>query len=75
MSMTSDYLDLAVHRPRLHDAPMLVFAAADMSERIEKLRTLGCEFIDPLPRGLDARQNALLQAPEGTALLLLHSVE
>ena len=75
MSMTSDYLDLAVHRPRLHDAPMLVFAAADMSERIEKLRSLGCEFIDPLPRGLDARQNALLQAPEGTSLLLLHSVD
>ena len=51
------------------------FQPAEFAARIEKLRTLGCEFIDPLPRGLDARQNALLQAPEGTALLLLHSVE
>ena len=41
MSMTSDHLDLAVHRPRTLDAPMLVFAAADMGERIERLRALG----------------------------------
>jgi catechol 2,3-dioxygenase-like lactoylglutathione lyase family enzyme len=75
MSMTSDHLDLAVHRPRFLDAPMLVFASADMSERIDNLRTLGCKFADPLPRGLDPRQSALLYAPEGTALLLLHSVD
>ena len=73
--MTSDHLDLAVHRPRFLDAPMLVFASADMSERIDNLRTLGCKFADPLPRGLDPRQSALLYAPEGTALLLLHSVD
>ena len=75
MSMTSDHLDLAVHRPRLLDAPMLVFVASDMSERIEQLRTAGCEFSPDLPRGLDARQCALLRAPEGTALLLLNSVD
>src|SRR5262245_35823371 len=40
MTMTSDHLDLAVHRPRTLDAPMLVFASADMGERIEQLRTL-----------------------------------
>jgi catechol 2,3-dioxygenase-like lactoylglutathione lyase family enzyme len=75
MSMTSDHLDLAVHRPRTLDAPMLVFASADMGERIEQLRTLGCEFSEELPRGLDPRHSALLRAPEGTMLMLLNSVD
>ena len=75
MSMTSDFIDLAVHRPRTLDAPMLVFAAADIGERIERLRALGCEFSDELPRGLDPRHSALLKAPEGTALLLINSVD
>jgi catechol 2,3-dioxygenase-like lactoylglutathione lyase family enzyme len=75
MSMTSDHLDLAVHRPRTLDAPMLVFAAADMGERIERLRALGCESTADLPHGLDPRHSALLQAPEGTMLLLVNSVD
>ena len=74
-SMTSDHLDLAVHRPRMLDAPMLVFAASDMGDRIEQLRALGCDFSNDLPRGLDPRHSALLRAPEGTALLLLNSVD
>jgi catechol 2,3-dioxygenase-like lactoylglutathione lyase family enzyme len=75
LSMTSDHLDLAVHRPRTLEAPMLVFAAPDMGERIERLRTSGQEFSDDLPRGLDPRHSALLEAPEGTALLLLNAIE
>ncbi len=75
MSMTSDYLDLAVHRPRTLDAPMLVFATADMGERIERLRSLGHELSADLPRGLDPRHSALLHAPEGTALLLINAVD
>jgi catechol 2,3-dioxygenase-like lactoylglutathione lyase family enzyme len=75
MSMTSDLIDLAVHRPRTLDAPMLVFVAADMGERLERLRSLGCEFSAELPRGLDPRHNALLEAPEGTALLLVSSLD
>jgi hypothetical protein len=74
MSMTSDHLDLAVHRPRTLDAPLLVFSAPDMGERIERLRTLGCESA-ALPRGLDPRHNALLEAPEGTSLLLVNVIE
>ena len=70
MSMTSDHIDLAVHRPRTLDQPMLVFAAADMGERIERLRSLDVAMSDDLPRGLDPRSAALLRAPEGTALLL-----
>jgi catechol 2,3-dioxygenase-like lactoylglutathione lyase family enzyme len=75
MSMTSDYIDLAVHRPRTLDVPMLVFAAADMGERIERLRALAVPFSDQLPRGLDPRHCGLLTAPEGTALLLTNAVE
>ena len=75
MSMTSDHIDLAVHRPRTLDQPMLVFAAADMGERIERLTALGVELAEDLPRGLDPRQSALLRAPEGTALLLITSID
>ena len=75
MSMTSDHVDLAVHRPRTLDVPMLVFAAPDMGERIERLRALGCEMSAELPRGLDPRHSALLQAPEGTNLLLINAVD
>lgn len=75
LSMTSDHIDLAVHRPRTLDAPMLVFAAADMGERIERLRGLGVGFSDELPRGLDPRHSALIEAPEGTALLLVNQIE
>lgn len=75
MSMTSDHVDLATHRPRTLDQPMLVFAAPDMGERIERLRGLGVEFAEDLPRGLDPRHSALLRAPEGTVLLLINSVD
>ena len=75
MSMTSDHLDLGVHRPRTLEAPMVVFTEADMGERIERLRSLGVEFSDDLPRGLDPRHNALIQAPEGTLLLLVASLD
>jgi hypothetical protein len=75
MSMTSDHIDLAVHRPRTLDQPMLVFAAADMGERIERLRSLDVAMSDELPRGLDPRSAALLRAPEGTALLLINAVD
>ena len=73
--MTSDHIDLATHRPRTLDQPMLVFAAPDMGERIERLRGLGVAFAEDLPRGLDPRHSGLLRAPEGTALLLINSVD
>ena len=75
MSMTSDHLNLAVHRPRTLDVPMLVFASADIGERIERLRALGFHFSDNLPKGLDPRHSGLLLAPEGTALLLINSLD
>jgi catechol 2,3-dioxygenase-like lactoylglutathione lyase family enzyme len=70
--LTSDHLDLAFHRRRTFDRPMLVFRDAAISQRLARLRELGTVFSDALPRGLTPAQNALLEAPEGTALLLLN---
>jgi catechol 2,3-dioxygenase-like lactoylglutathione lyase family enzyme len=75
MSMTSDHLDLGVHRPRTHEAPLLVFQSEDMSERIERLRQEEKIRTLPLPRGLDARTHALLEAPEGTGILLVSDLD
>jgi catechol 2,3-dioxygenase-like lactoylglutathione lyase family enzyme len=71
LPLTSDHLDLAFHRPRTFDAPMLVFTDPQMRERIEKLREMDIPLSRELPRGLDPKSNALIEAPEGTALLLL----
>jgi len=72
LSMTSDWLNLNLHRPRWLDAPVLVFTDPDMGARIAQLREQGHAFSRELPRTLDPRHNALLAAPEGTLLLLLN---
>ena len=64
-------LNLALHRPRFCAEPLLVFRDTDMPARIAALRALGAGALQPPPRGFDAKANALLTAPEGTALLLL----
>ena len=73
LPLTSDYLDLAFHAPRLFDAPLLVFECADVSAHIARLRERGIALATQLPRGLDHKHSALVRAPEGTALLLLQS--
>jgi len=50
--------------------PVLTFSDPAMAERIAGLREKGCRFVERLPRGMDPRENALLEAPEGTWLLL-----
>jgi len=70
LPLTSDHLSLAFHRPRTFEAPLLVFRAADMRARIERLRSLGVAE-EALPRGMPREANALLSSPEGTQLLLL----
>ncbi|HVS77746.1 MAG TPA: VOC family protein [Steroidobacteraceae bacterium] len=64
-------LGLALHRPRFFAEPLLVFRDAAMAARIARLRELGVGPLEPPPRGLDPRGNALLTAPEGTVLALL----
>jgi catechol 2,3-dioxygenase-like lactoylglutathione lyase family enzyme len=72
LPLTSDHLDIAFHRPRTFDVPMLVFRDPDMPIRIAQLREQGVRFSDELPRGLDPTDNALIESPDGTHLLLLH---
>jgi len=74
LPLTSDTLELAFHRPRTFAAPLLVFRAADMRARIERLRSLGVTE-EALPRGIAREANALLSSPEGTQLLLLSDDE
>ncbi len=71
LPLTSDHLNIAFHRPRTLDRPMLVFSEPDMPARIARLRELGALHFEELPRGLDSNENALLESPEGTLLLLL----
>lgn len=69
--LTSDHLDLAFHAPRLLNQPVLVFVDEDMAARIARLDELGVSVGRSVPRGLDAGSSALVEAPEGTLLLLL----
>lgn len=71
MPLTSDHLDIAFHRTRTLDRPMLVFRDPNMRERLARIRALGVKETGELPRGLPPAANALIEAPEGTALLLL----
>jgi hypothetical protein len=71
LPLTSDHLDIALHRPRTLDVPMLVFQDSEMQQRVARLRELGVEISAELPRGLDASANTLLRSPEGMHLLLL----
>jgi catechol 2,3-dioxygenase-like lactoylglutathione lyase family enzyme len=56
-------------------APVLVFSDASMPNQIEGLRERGYRFAKRLPRELTAPGAAMLEAPEGTLLLLLKEPE
>lgn len=71
LPLTSDHLSIAFHRPRTLAGPALIFAEEDMAIRISHLREDGVEPSGDLPAGLDPAANALIEAPEGTLLLLL----
>ena len=71
LPLTSDWLNLSLHRPRTIEAPMLVFTDAGMAARLAALQSLDLRYSNELPRSLDRRSNALLIAPEGTLLALL----
>ena len=75
LPLTSDHLDLGFHRRGVFDAPLLVFECADAANNIARLRELGVPLSARLPRGLDRQRSALIESPEGTALLLLQAVD
>jgi catechol 2,3-dioxygenase-like lactoylglutathione lyase family enzyme len=74
LPFTSDHLDIAFHRPRTFDVPMLVFRDPEMPARVAQLREQGIRMSESmeLPRGVDPNANALIESPDGTLLLLLH---
>lgn len=72
LPFTSDHLDIAFHRPRTFEVPLLVFRDPQMPARIAQLRDQGTRMSDELPRGLDPESNGLIESPDGTLLLLLH---
>lgn len=72
-SLTSDHLNLGLHRSRALRKPLLVFEDPDMRERLSHLKERGFELSDEMPDSLDEHSNALLIAPEGTRLLLMQA--
>ena len=72
-ALTSDHLNLGLYRTRAFRQPLLTFEAADMRERLAHLRERGFELLDDMPDSLDDSTNAILEAPEGTRLLLMQS--
>jgi catechol 2,3-dioxygenase-like lactoylglutathione lyase family enzyme len=73
LSLTSDYLNLGLHRSRALRKPVLVFEGPDMRERLSHLKERGFELSDEIPDSLAEHSNALLIAPEGTRLLLMQA--
>lgn len=71
LPLISDHLSLALHAPRAVAAPLLVFVDPAMADKLAQLESAGIERAAELPHGLNRRDNALLEAPEGTLLLLL----
>lgn len=68
--LSGERLNLSLHRPRFFDAPLLVFELADADAQLGALRDAGVAFSRELPPSLAADDNALLESPDGTCLLL-----
>jgi len=71
LPLTSDRLDLAFHRRRLFDAPLLVFECNDLARLRAQLASRDIATSNELPRGVEAEQ-CLIEAPEGTLLWALN---
>lgn len=71
--LTSDHLNLGLYRARAFRQPLLTFEASDTRERLARLRERGFTLLDEMPDSLDEATNAILEAPEGTRLLLMKS--
>ncbi|HKE95427.1 MAG TPA: hypothetical protein VKB34_14030 [Povalibacter sp.] len=72
-ALTSDHLNLGLYRTRALRQPVLSFEDPDMRERLTRLRERGFRLSDEMPDTLDDATNAILEAPEGTRLLLMQS--
>jgi hypothetical protein len=72
-ALTSDRLNLGLYRTRTFRQPLLTFEDNDMRERLTRLRERGFTLLDDMPDSLDDSTNAILEAPEGTRLLLMQT--
>jgi catechol 2,3-dioxygenase-like lactoylglutathione lyase family enzyme len=74
LALTSDHIDIAFHSPRVSDTAMLVFRESGMRARIAALRERGVKAVSAarLQAGADS---AVIEAPDGTRLLLLEESE
>jgi predicted enzyme related to lactoylglutathione lyase len=72
-ALTSDRLNIGLYRTRTFRQPMLTFEDPDTRERLTRLRERGFKLLDEMPDSLDDSTNAILEAPEGTRLLLMQS--
>lgn len=72
-TLTSDLINLGMYRTRAWRQPLLVFEDTDVRERLTKLRERGFRLSDDMPDSLDESTNGILEAPEGTRLLLMQT--
>jgi catechol 2,3-dioxygenase-like lactoylglutathione lyase family enzyme len=71
MPLTSDRLDLAFHRRRTCDVPLLVFECAEVEQQRARLLAAGLALSNQGPRGADPAGSALIETPEGTLLWII----
>jgi catechol 2,3-dioxygenase-like lactoylglutathione lyase family enzyme len=71
--LISDQLALAFHTPRTCDSALLVFEISDTEITREQLRARDIQPLARTPRALQRTGTLLLEAPEGTLLLLVAS--
>lgn len=69
LPLTSDWLDLGFHQRRSINMPLFAFEVSDLDARRAQLTDAQVPM-PALPRSLDAQRHMLIQAPEGTLLLL-----
>lgn len=71
LPLTSDGINLAFHQRRLSAQPLLVFECPQLAARVLRLREQGVVLQPDPPRGMNRARSALIEAPEGTLLLLV----
>jgi catechol 2,3-dioxygenase-like lactoylglutathione lyase family enzyme len=73
LPLTSDYLDISFHHPRVCERAMLVFRDPEMPARIGRLKELGLPMSAIASGAADGTVGTLLESPDGTPLMLLES--
>lgn len=74
-TLTSERLNIGLYRTRALRHAVLAFEDTDMKLRLALLQQRGIALADEMPDTLDAAENAVLIAPEGTRLLLMNARE